>query len=91
MIFYKYATIQSTDGGVFVFMDNQVEVPTMNHCTWLRQFDVDGRDAAFDFAIKWVLIKVSELQIVASGKRRVSLLYVKDPDDRTRPYSTPQW
>ena len=88
MIFYKYSAIQCTDSGVFLFMDNEIEVPTMGNCSWLRQFDEGGRSEAFSFAIRWTLVKVSEVLITSNGKKQIKLLYIRDPKDKTRPYKS---
>ncbi|WP_222427672.1 hypothetical protein [Desulfobotulus alkaliphilus] len=91
VIFYKYATIQCTDSGVFLFMDNEIEVPTMGKCTWLRQFDPGQRNEAFSFAIRWTLVKVSEIILSVNGKKQIRLLYIRDPEDKTRPYKSRFW
>lgn len=91
VIFYRYSAIQCTDSTVFLFMDNEIEVPTMGNCSWLRQFDSGGRNDAFLFAVHWTLVKVSEVFISSDGKKKIRLLYIRDPKDKTRPYKGRFW
>jgi hypothetical protein len=87
MLFYNYSTIQQTDNGVFLFMDNNVEVPVMTKCSWMKQYGIYEREEAINFAIKWTLVKVNELFVSKkNGERRVSIIFIKDPNDKVRPY-----
>lgn len=89
MLFYNYATIQQTDNGIFLFMDNNVEVPVMTKCSWMKQFGVYEREEAVNFAIKWSLTKVSEIFVSKETKeKRVSIIFIKDPKDKLRPYNS---
>lgn len=88
MLFYNYATIQQTDNGVFLFMDNNVEVPVMTNCSWMKQYGIYERDDAVNFAIKWSLVKVSELFVSKETKeKKTSILFIKNPHDKLRPYT----
>jgi|GEM_PF-3087781 hypothetical protein len=87
MLYYNYSAIQQTDNGVFLFMDNNVEVPVMTKCSWMKQYGIYEREEAVNFAIKWTLIKVSELFVSKKkNEKRVSIIFIKDPKDKLRPY-----
>ncbi|MGM0418375.1 MAG: hypothetical protein ACQEQS_06610 [Thermodesulfobacteriota bacterium] len=87
MLYYNYSAIQQTDNGVFLFMDNNVEVPVMTKCSWMKQYGIYEREEAVNFAIKWTLIKVSELFVSKkNNEKRVSIIFIKDPKDKLRPY-----
>ncbi|PID77724.1 MAG: hypothetical protein CSB21_03760 [Deltaproteobacteria bacterium] len=87
MLFYNYSTIQQTDNGIFLFMDNNIEIPVMTKCTWMKQYGLSEREEAISFAIKWSLVKVSELFVnKKNGDRKISIIFIKDPEDKIRPY-----
>jgi len=87
MLFYNFSTIQQTDNGVFLFMDNNIEVPVMTRCSWMKQYGIYEREEAINFAIRWTLVKVSELFVSKKTReKRVSIIFIKDPNDKLRPY-----
>ena len=89
--FFRYAALQMTDGGLFVFFDDNLEVPTMKDNAEYHQFEIDEWDRAFGFAMKRARVKVSEIRAGKKGEKKTHLLFIRDPEDRLRPRTIHHW